>query len=469
MKKQVAIILCLCLLFSGCGLFPAPQPGSGAAEGTSQSVTQEDPSESSPAVTEPGQPETDAADREQIPLLDAELSLVLTELPAEAFQSGGANSCRGMAPDGVTFLMTDGTAPYLYNIETASKMDLVPADAAAEEQVRDQLLRLAQNGADAAAAAKAAEEIEAISREELTEALCSFSIEDGTPKGPIAYGFGFYTEENYLLAYCNNAGPLPLLVDCNTGEYRVILEYGTLTSVQNGRALFTPLPPGAAVTIMDLETGTVVTEDFTEAGGFEDGAAMKTASFLPDGSICAVLRDINMDLKNGEDCAAVVRTADGKDEVYPLGKIMFGKEPDLIIAAEPDHIILQCRTMVRNRCPYMVDRHTAEVSVLSVRDMQVTATPLSQLLQENGAVPDDAQQGSFIPLDVFFDEQTVLLWGTGQGEMLLYRPSSGETKGAAPDEYNSYPAPVTFTGNHSDRFWMNGLNGFTDYTQLVVK
>ena len=55
------------------------------------------------------------------------------------------------------------------------------------------------------------------------------------------------------------------------------------------------------------------------------------------------------------------------------------------------------------------------------------------------------------------------------GELFLYRPASGGTQGLAPDDVNSFPAPVVYNSNHYDRFWMMSFNDLTHYTQLTVQ
>ena len=448
MKKRRILLILLCgLLFSGC-IFPGP-----GAQDTAQDATQW-------ATQDKAQ---DAAPVARKTLWGRTLTVDKVPVPREAFSAGGASACRGMAPDGVTFLMTDGVIPYLYNTETGAKMTLLPADERTCELAKNMLRRSAAQQGEAELE-KQEEEIAALQGEQLTEALCKLSGEE--PVGPMAYLSGLQADGNYMDILFTGGG-LPALIDCGTGAYYA-LEMMQITAVRDGKALLAPAPPSAVAKVMDLETGQITEEGFTAAGGLEGGASMKACTFLPDGSICAVLRAVNMSYEHGQPCVIAVRTPQGKEEIYPIGNIMYGKEPDLICGTEDGCIIAQSRQLAMDRLPYLADRTTGEVSLLKSEDLQVVRTPLSQLQEADGQVPDVNGDGSMIPLEAMSDGATVLLWGTSQGE-LLYRPSSSETQGLVPDAENGFPAPQTFCGNHYDRFWMMSFNDLTHYTQLTVQ
>ena len=394
------------------------------------------------------------------------LSLEKVPVPQEAFDAGGAQWCCGIAPDGVSFLMAEGVSPYLYNEETKTKTDLVPADDAAAEAVKEELKRnAAESITDTGALQKEYDRIDALQGKDLTEEL--FSLRSDAPRGIRIPGFRFYTGENYLAGYTPNM--MQLLIDCDSGKYYVSGK-NQFVSAKDGRALINSPGQNLPLRVMELSSGQVTDTDLSNASGFGNSAAVKNAVFLDDGSICAVMWNMNTDLTKGGACVLAIQDKDGNSDTWSLGNILFSREPDIIAPVGTDYIILASTQFARTQPVYMVDRKEGRVYILVTKDMKVNALPLTEHQDGDGLPEDISSEGEpFIPLEVMADGETLLIWGTGSGEMLLYHPSTRETRSLVDPEYNGFPAPVYFSGNGYDRFQMNGWNDFTDYTQITVQ
>lgn len=436
-KRMItALLLIAVLTVNGCGLFPEQGPYVPGEQ------------------VQPGKT-----------LWNKSVTMEKLPVPQEAFAAGGAEVCRGMAPDGVTFLMTNNTVPYLYNTETHTKMPLVPDGTAAVEAAREIIARSGGSNQTTEEYAKARDYADSLEGEALTEALCGLYTKNGSVSGPNTAFPPLQTTENYMAAY--TFGNFPLLIDCNTGRYRIFTD-GMPVAVQEGKALLHI--GGIGARIVDLAAGQEKAEDFTAVKGYED-ASVTGVGFLPDGSVCAVLRYGNVDVKKKiSNTVVVVRDTDGKDTCYPLGTTVALREPNFLTAVGADTIIASSPQYSQVQNPYMIDRKTGTVSILGVRDLKVEAVPL-QAVSSGDTPPDLSKAGaSMVVLDAMSDGETALLWGMETpGELLLYRPSAGETQGLVPDDVNSFPAPVVYNSNHYDRFWMNSWNSTRDYTQLTVK
>ena len=255
--------------------------------------------------------------------------------------------------------MSGGAAPYLYNLETKKTTPLVPADEETEEFLRDSILM--RN----ALAVKATQEQISAMRErlakmkgrELTAELCS----DTGRIAPLRrVTNSFYTRENYLV-FADNVLTAMMLIDCSTGRYYCSRENSvTPCGIRDGKLLYyNNMVP--VLKLLDIENGKTEEIQLGVSSLFPDGARLRAAAFLPDGSLCAVLADMKLDQEAGENCALVVSSPDGKTENWPLGKIRYSWEPDTILAAGTDCIIVYSRLATRVSAPYLVRRTAGEV------------------------------------------------------------------------------------------------------------
>ena len=475
--KITGVLLAVCLLLGACGVdiptkeadTPADVPGTTAQADTRSPETADQtqaPETAAPSETQGGlfpaettAPEEDPA-RES--LWDKKISGEQVSIPEKAF-SGGAERCSAIAPDGVTLLMSGGAAPYLYNLETKKTTPLVPADEETEEFLRESILM--RN----ALAVKATQEQISAMRErlakmkggELTAELCS----DTGRIAPLRrVTNSFYTRENYLV-FADNVLTAMMLIDCSTGRYYCSRENSvTPCGIRDGKLLYyNNMVP--VLKLLDIENGKTEEIQLGVSSLFPDGARLRAAAFLPDGSLCAVLADMKPDQEAGENCALVVISPDGKTENWPLGKIRYSWEPDTILAAGTDCIIVYSRLATRVSAPYLVRRTAGEVlRLISAED------GLVQLLsaeEYTARYPDKGGDGiGIIPLDSMADNETVLLQNQAAvGVLLLFRPSDGQSRRLIP-ELDSFRLILYFDGNHYDRFMDAGYPKEKAYYQL---
>ena len=368
-------------------------------------------------------------------------------IPVAAY-SGGAQVCRGMAPDGITFLMTDNVVPYLWNQETGQSMDLKPADTVTEELLHHYLTVPANVASDKASELQAS--FDALSGRELLEAY--LSQRSGFPMGPRAV-YGILDIEGNYLAASDAASGMIWLINCDTGELSAS-DKQHLTAVKNGQAIYTSAPPEANVFIKDLMTGSVLRQvNCSLTGGFASGASVKTADMLSDGSLCVVLRDAKIDPKQGEDCVLAVNPSESDEEVYPLGKIRFGQEPDVLLTCGDQYLICFSRNYIMYNAPYLIDRITGKVSLLIFPiDGQVTAVPLENCLDENGCPVSPTDEIFPFFLDKMADGKTLLVYQPVSGCLYLYRPETEETHALTSDQ-DGMGAPIIFCSNHNGKFF----------------
>ena len=410
---------------------------------------------------------------------DKQVSYEIIPLPEEAFDNG-AEKCRGMASDGKTFLMTDGAAPSLYNIETGERVYLTPADSGTEEVLRMFMSGPGRPGRPGSGDPAGTPDPETLSGRDLVEAY--LFKQNMALIGPNCSPTVLPSDEKAMLLYDSNG--LFWLVDYDTGEFHVSKDEftgeGYYASIRNRKILIRPLYPLAAASVIDLDAGTRSVEDFTEAGGFESGAAaMSGAVYLPDGSICAVLvdREINMvtnddgkSLMGPQNCAVVIRDAAGNDQVYDLPEVLNGREPDTILSVGSNYIILSSRQGGFITPSYLVNRATGEVSVLCTSEKEIiTAIPAEDFSFDNGVPvwPEGCEPVLFY--ETMADGCTILAQDR-IGNLILFRPETMEAQyPLGPDA----PAPLLnipyYCSNHYDIFFIPEIGGWTSYVQLNVQ
>jgi hypothetical protein len=470
--RVTGVLLAVCLLLGACGVdiptkeadTPADMPGTTAQQTLSPETQAPAPSETQDGLfpAETTAPEEDPA-RES--LWDKKISGEQVSIPEKAF-SGGAERCSAIAPDGETLLMSGTVAPYLYNMQTKKTTRLVPADAATEEYLREMILTRYGVSIKATTEQMAAmqERLARMSGAELTAELC---MNTGRIAPLRQYTGSFYTRENYL--FFVDAGYTALmLIDCSSGRYYSVFERSiTPLGVRDGKLLYF-LNPSPVLKLLDLESGNVEEIEMKDPSLFPDGARLRAASFLPDGSLCAVLADMKLDPEGGENCALVIRSSDGKTESWPLGRMRYAWEPDTILAAGTDCILAFSRQAARVSAPYLIRRTAGEVlRPISGEDGLVqllSAEEYAARYPEKG----DAAVG-LIPLDSLSDDETLLLQNSAAvGILLLFHPSDGQSQRLIP-ELDGFPMVIYFSGNHYDRFMDGGYPTEKAYYQLTFR
>ena len=125
-------------------------------------------------------------------------------IPSEAFLNSESR-CRGLAPDGKRFLITDHTAPYLWDMETKEIIYLTPAGAEEEE-----LMQLfGQN-----VVSGNPQDLSNLHGKDLTEAY--FSTKAGFPMGPTATtAYACYDNNDMMVTDSNG---VIWLLDADTGK-----------------------------------------------------------------------------------------------------------------------------------------------------------------------------------------------------------------------------------------------------------
>ena len=263
------------------------------------------------------------------------------------------------------------------------------------------------------------------------------------------------------------------LIDAETGKM-----YGSrerwYRSATDKTLLATGQSPATQVFLLDKETGTMTFRDYSRTEGFEsDQCCIEAASFLPDGSICVVLRDVKLDKEKGEICKLLIDRPDGTKEVYDLGRIYFGKEPDMIYCADSQHIILTSTMMARIAKPYYVDCETGEVSFMTHVNDQITMVPYTDYLNDQGMVefPQD-NNTLLVVMEVMGDGQTILLQDE-DGRFLLFKADTKECQFLLNGGGLIYgPLASFFMGNGYDRIWYSSMgverDPWTYYTLRVL-
>ncbi len=367
------------------------------------------------------------------------------QIPEEAFVDP-ESICRTMAPDG-QFLITDHTAPYLWDPETKEKTYLTPAGAEEEE-----LLRKYGVAADATEAEIA--KLDELHGKDLLEYY--LSQRNGFPQGPPGIAVSYYAEGNCFWVGDPMGGSW--MIDADTGKM-----YGGVgkqyVSEKEDAWMVLGMMPRMEVTLIDKKTGQETRKSYAAQAGFEkEGCSITAASFLPDGSICVVLRDIMFDKETGEVCKMVIERPDGSIECYDLGRISFGREPDMILCADAEHILLYASRYAFAVAPYMIDTKTGDVNVLYMSGGTMTTDPAKDHLDKNGMMPKDERLGEeqFLFVERLSDGQTLLIQFNG-GFPALFRPDTLEISFIYPDgNTDTIPVFFSFSGNHYDRLVGHG-------------
>ncbi len=402
--KKFWVLLCAGALLCACA---APASAAGLREKLNDmmSLIQEEA-----APTAPGDPGGGAPS-----LWGKRVRLEKTAVPDEAFRDGG-EVCTAVSPTGTRLLICGGPEPCLWDTETPERIPLFLGDAESKAVIREYLERLATEGKmkltgpmeDGALFSAYIASAQAARRQ-----YAPRFVPDYPGSGRSAY-----------LRVAETASGAVFLLNTETGAL-YIADNGIYVAELNGMLLRQDPAGSGTVSLKDVKTGRITTIDFARLAGLEGRASVTAAQFLPDGSICAVLRSGKVDPKKGEACAAVVRSPSGTVQRYALGMIRLGREPDRIFCAGADQIVLYSRNALQQLRPYRIDRAKGSVSLLTCENNRVQAVSLESRL-------DAAQQiaqpegPSMIVYGPCADGETLLVHSF-DGTLLLYRPSTMET------------------------------------------
>ena len=405
MKKILAVLCAVCLL-AGCAL-PASAAGLRDMLNDMLALVQK----------EDEAPKADAAPAEGRgpSLLKKRVTIAREEVPEEAFRES-TEVCTAVSPRGNRLLICGGTEPGLWDPETKERIPLFLGDGDTKALVRDFLEKqaakqpkLVVHGEDGALFSAFVTSAQFLRRQPAMRFIPDYPVNESTP----------------FLRVTDNCAGIPFLLDTETGALYADAE-GECIAVHDGVMLIRSYPPSGAIQLKDMKTGKKTKIDFARLSGLEGAAALTAAQFLPDGSICAVLRAGKLDPKKGEACAAVIRSPQGKTAVYPLGMIRLGREPDRIFSAGAGQIVLFSRQALQAVCPYGIDRARGEVSLLTCDGKRVRAVALADCMDADGQIT----QPEGVPFLTYGP------WGNGEtllihrfdGSLLLFRPGTMETE-----------------------------------------
>lgn len=399
-----------------------------------------------------------------------------TPVPQAAYAKG-AERCSGMGPDGHTFLMTHGTAPYLYS-DREGKDAYLPLRPA-NDTTKDQLWELVmisltfqaktEDERDALVERYHVFDQAAVSDEELVQNYLLL-MNRGTMIGPQAKSVG----ESFLFAA--DASGLPWIIDCETGKFTMM---DTMPAGErNGRILYVASPLACEAKLLDWKTGEETAIAFPFAKSFTENPIMTAAGFLPDGGFCAILSESlfsTSEEKTGTALVLALRDTAGHEETYDLGKINAQgfSSYDRILTAGNDCILVYSSQLSAGLVPYLIDRRDGSVSQLAVSgDGTIRKVPLTDCLDADGvaAVPEGYKP--LLPLDVFNDGVTLLFYDASALTLSMYRPETGETRPLLSDRITC-PIPFTFCSDHNGRIWAtstssSGVFSFDTYYQLTA-
>ena len=401
---------------------------------------------------------------------DKRVSYTETALPDRAFAQGG-RLCAGMTADGTSFLIVNEVMPHFWNINTGLRTWLYPADEQAEEIMRMFCApeRTQPKATEAQIEAYyqkhfgGREGFSSLSGKDLLKEY--LSTEEGVPFGPRGVQY-VHTDIRYMITQDNYG--ISWAVDTQTGAMYCC--DGETGGIYNGELLSYRFP-GTTVTLTSLENGKSRTVDFSAAFRFESGSAsLKAALFLPDGSIAAVLRDISIDPKNGQQCALAIYTPDGIMETYFLGRIRFGLEPTAALAVDEDSVVLFSGSLQLSVHPYLINRKTGEVSVLSSSASGLSIIRVEECtFQEGKLILPEAYSGDASVALLSRIDDTLLLYNLMDSRYMLLKPSTGESRYLFSDPTAVFPIGVYFFTDHHDRIYLMSSGSYFSPTLIDLR
>ncbi len=375
------------------------------------------------------------------------IEVEINEIPQEAYW-GDNELCQTLSGDGRRLMFCGGEKPYLWDRETGDATFLHPGDQGTADTLRIMV--------SLSPAAKE-EDVEKFSDEELLSAYINH------------YGWAGGKGMNFqLYAPLAVSGPYVRLTDRFGMSWLLNTDDGALycrreaiaSSAYDGMMLYYAMMPRSEVITVDLETGEETVTDFGLLTDYEKGAAMITASYLPDGSICAVLRDLASDPRKGADVCLAVLPTEGEPEVYPLGALGMSMEPNVVLSTDGNRIVLYNYNAALRLHPYMVDRAEGTVSYLSMKDDQIISTPIEESMDPETHIAKQPAEDSVYFVCPCADGRTMIAYSQDTFLMLVEMETLDSYYLLGNTEAASLPIPRYFSGNRYDRFLIGfGMGG----------
>lgn len=313
----------------------------------------------------------------------------------------------GISADGEKLLIVGfGGAPYLWDRGSGEKLYLTPGS-----EFVDGELTLICDAALARQPEGTRETLEAMYKGAPGDARLAMLMDRALN---LARGFFARNASGDYMPVSNLNMPLDGLVDCRDGKW-YCPEHGTPSlPVIDGRCV---TYDSSKAQLWEIVSGATTEIDFGLPGW-----AVLCARYLPDGSICGVLQDRTaIDREKGQQNAMVILAPDGGREEYPLGKMVFPKGPDLLMAGgDGRRVVAFSATTVQRDRPYLIDRDAGTVSLLTHRPEQMRAIPLEDCLDADGAAALSEEDASCVwyPLTEMRDG-TLMAIDMSLGELLL--------------------------------------------------
>ena len=370
-----------------------------------------------------------------------------TEVPMEA-RGDSESALWGITTQGNFFIQNHAKVEsYIWNEEKHRRIELTPANIEAEDLMQHYLEAYAATHKDAVSSDWHGQEL-----------LEKYLSADGAMRMmPRSIGMTFGGD--YIAAQ-DRVGKI-WLIDAETGKMYGSRERWYRSAYEN-TLLATGASTSSQVFLLDKEMNSLTFKSYARTEGFEGSeCSITAASFLPDGSICVVLRDMQMDMEKGEICKLLIDRPDGTQELYDLGRISFQREPDQIYSVDSQRIVLMSSTMGRNGKLYYVDCETGEVSFMSHVNDQITLEPYTKYLNSQGMVefPQDDSRNYLMVLEAMGDGQTILLQDE-DGRFLLFKPDTKECQFLLNGGGFLYSSiALYFMGNGYDRVWYATVDG----------
>ena len=345
----------------------------------------------------------------------------------------------GISRDGRRVLIiAQGGPTRLIDLESGETLPLAPADWLLP-RIREIIERFTQAPCEAA-------------DDDLMEAYAA-SINPGTDRyywfNPSYVAQG---EDNTLWTVDRGGGQWT--IDCDTG--RVYGPFNGWMSVHEGRGVC--MKESNEASIFDLGTGAETPFALDGGDAFDDGVTLRTARFLSDGRIVALVRDAKLDPKAGQPSALAVVETDGSARYIPLGMHFFGKDPDSILLLSDRWAIVYGRSVAMATPSLAVDLETGAVTALysqqGLSGVSLRNVPLEECLDENGW-PSIPQGGAgLVPLAGMADGETLLVQLFADGQLTVYRPATGESRTLSTPDGTPMSVPIMngFSTDGVDRF-----------------
>ena len=384
------------------------------------------------------------------------IEVEINEIPQEAYW-GDNKLCQTLSGDGRRLMFCGGEKPYLWDRETGDVTFLHPGDQGTTDTLRI-MVSISPAAKD--------EDVEKMSDEELLSAYINH------------YGWAGGKGMNFqLYAPITVNGPYVRLTDrfgmfwlLNTDDGALYCRREVIaSSAYDGTMLYYSMMPRSEVTTVDLETGEETVTDFSLLTDYERGAAMITASFLPDGCICAVLRDLVSDPRKGADVCLAVLPPEGEPEIYPLGAMGMSMEPNVVLSTDGNRIVLHNYNAALRMHPYLIDRTSKEVSFLSVKDDRIVSTPIEESMDPETHIAKQPAEDSVYFVCPCADGKTMIAYSQDTFLMLVEMETLDSYYLLGNTEAASLPIPRYFSGNRYDRFLIGFGPGGAVLVDVIVE